>query len=597
MTFDDTLEQIGGFGLYQIFMVVTWNVFYCGNGWQYSLTNFIAGKMDHWCAVPELANLNETMQKFISIPETQNSFGDTVYDKCTMFDYNYSAIDWGNADLVNGWTRDVNASRISCRNGWRYNRDTFETTVVSEYDLVCDRDWMFTLPATFQMLGLFFGAFLSGAISDRFGRKRATLGLLVLSLGAIVGGAFAENFWLFVILRMFSTMFSIGAFTPLWVLTIEIMSPKSRARCLFYAHLFRVMRGVTSTIGAYYVRNHKQLQLLSAIVVLPGLVLIVLTFESPRWLISKGRLRDAEDICGKIAKINRVKAKENFTLKDTVDTKKDDSDVSDTKQASIIDLFRTPVIRKRTILIWIQWFAIVFGSYAMSLNVGTIIPGNIYLNNLLIGSLTEIPSVFFMLLALSKLGRKTILSYFLITNAIFSLVIIPLLLTRITALITTAAVCGTIVINIVFRVIYLYSSEIFPTPARSVGLGSGSSFGRIGGLISPQVPLLGRIWYGLPYIVLGFFPLVAGLLAFLLPETKGKCLPETLQEAELFGSSSSDCDDIVDAEGAKREKIDEVSFISGKTISDTGTTLDVYNGSTNSTAEERLTYRLDTTLL
>ncbi|CAH1780788.1 unnamed protein product [Owenia fusiformis] len=507
--------------------------------------------MDHWCAVPELAHLNETMQKLISIPETENSLGDTVYAKCEMYNYNYSAVDWGDVNVINGWTRDINATKTKCKNGWQYNRDKFESTVVSEYNLVCEKDWMFTLPATFQMVGLFFGAFLSGAISDRFGRKRASLGLLVLSLGSIIGGAFAENFWLFVGLRMLSTLFSIGAYTPLWVLTVEMMPPKSRSRCLFYCTLLRVMRGVTVTIGAFYVRNHKQLQLLSAAVVVPGFFLVFLMFESPRWLISKGRRKDAEEIARKIAKINKVKVDDEFSLNDMVATNVDQSDM---KQATIVDLFRTPIIRKQTLLVWVQWFAIVFGTYAMSLNVGTIIPGNIYLNNLLIGGLTELPAVVLLWLSLNFIGRKTILSYFLIINAIFSLAIIPLMMTKITGLITAAAVCGTIIINIVFRVIYLYSSEIFPTPARNVGLGSGSSIGCIGGLISPQIPLMGRIWFGLPYIVLGFFPLVAGMLAFLLPETKGKRLPETLEESEIFGTAHYD--EIVNVEKSNKREDD-----------------------------------------
>lgn len=44
--------------------------------------------------------------------------------------------------------------------------------------------------------------------------------------------------------------------------------------------------------------------------------------------------------------------------------------------------------------------------------------------------------------------------------------------------------------------------------------------------LSPQ----GNYSVGLPLLVMGFVPLITGLLSLLLPETKGKSLPDTLQE-------------------------------------------------------------------
>ena len=35
---------------------------------------------------------------------------------------------------------------------------------------------------------------------------------------------------------------------------------------------------------------------------------------------------------------------------------------------------------------------------------------------------------------------------------------------------------------------------------------------------------------GLPLIVMGLVPLISGLMSLLLPETKGKSLPDTLHE-------------------------------------------------------------------
>ena len=44
--------------------------------------------------------------------------------------------------------------------------------------------------------------------------------------------------------------------------------------------------------------------------------------------------------------------------------------------------------------------------------------------------------------------------------------------------------------------------------------------------------MLDKVWSGLPLLVLGVLALLAGILVFLfLPETKGKNLPETMEEA------------------------------------------------------------------
>ena len=70
---------------------------------------------------------------------------------------------------------------------------------------------------------------------------------------------------------------------------------------------------------------------------------------------------------------------------------------------------------------------------------------------------------------------------------------------------------------------------------RTAGVGICSTTARIGGIASPLILLLKDVWAPLPLILFGAPSLLAGLLAFLLPETKGKSLPETVEQAENFG--------------------------------------------------------------
>ena len=72
-------------------------------------------------------------------------------------------------------------------------------------------------------------------------------------------------------------------------------------------------------------------------------------------------------------------------------------------------------------------------------------------------------------------------------------------------------------------------------PFRSAGTGLCSAASRIGGMVSPLIFLLEDTWAPLPFAIFGCSALLAGVLTFVLPETRGRSLPETLEEGERFG--------------------------------------------------------------
>lgn len=71
-----------------------------------------------------------------------------------------------------------------------------------------------------------------------------------------------------------------------------------------------------------------------------------------------------------------------------------------------------------------------------------------------------------------------------------------------------------------------------PTIIRSGSVGAFSTFSRFGALLAPFVPLLRNIFEFLPLLIFGVFAFTAGILATFLPETLGKKLPDTVEEAE-----------------------------------------------------------------
>lgn len=80
---------------------------------------------------------------------------------------------------------------------------------------------------------------------------------------------------------------------------------------------------------------------------------------------------------------------------------------------------------------------------------------------------------------------------------------------------------------------------MLPTLIRSGGVGAFSTFSRFGALLAPFVPLLQFVFDFLPLLLFGIVAFISGVLATMLPETLGRKLPDTIEEAENIGKKPS----------------------------------------------------------
>ncbi|CAH1779481.1 unnamed protein product [Owenia fusiformis] len=540
-TYDDFLTQKVGVKLYQFLHLTEFYILLTFGGYQTTFTNFIAASMDHWCNIPELTQrgFNQSLLKHIGIPtENQNS---TSYQKCKMYSINYTA--YSNDDLLSGQHlvdfRNSNSSLVNCRSGMSYDQSHYISTLMSQYELVCEREVLSTFAASSVMLGFFFGAFVSGQLADRLGRVRTAAVFHLLALATAFGSIWSPNYPLYLVLRAICGMSYLAAYTAYFTSCLEVLDPKTRGMLPLFMAFTQSIASWILPLMAYNLRNHIDLQIVCACLMIPSVIINLLMPESSRWQLASGNVDGAYKTLKKIAWVNgRALSDDCLSILENISKEeiKSKEEKQSSQKATVLDLFKTPRMRKNTLIVFGVWFAAVFGNYVIRLNIGTLIPGSIYLNFFAVFQIAAVAQLPMRYVAFYKVGRRVAFMVLLITSAGFAFLIIGLLATRIQALVAGASIVGYCFAACAFGVVYQYSAEIFPTVARGAGVGGGSSFGRIGGFIAPQVPLLGRVWYGLPYLIMGMIPLLSGISTFFLPETFNKNLPETLEEGELFGT-------------------------------------------------------------
>ena len=105
---------------------------------------------------------------------------------------------------------------------------------------------------------------------------------------------------------------------------------------------------------------------------------------------------------------------------------------------------------------------------------------------------------------------------------------------------TVVALAGRFGIAASFNMIFLYTTELFPTVVRSAALGFCSLVARVSGIAAPQIIALQMFEPALPFLIFGGFAVAACVMATALPETKGVTMEDTLEGAAAQSASLTD---------------------------------------------------------
>ncbi|XP_033740880.1 organic cation transporter protein-like isoform X3 [Pecten maximus] len=428
--------------------------------------------------------------------------------------------------------QDSNATTKPCST-WTYDETVFTSSFVSEHNLVCDDSSASAYMQVAMHCGSIVGSLFQGFISDRFGRKITFCGSTTIILLAGMGSAFSTNIYIFTILRFIQTACSGSVYITAFVLGLEIVGPSKRRWAgilinYFYTAGLIILAGI-----GYWIRHWKYIQIACSAPAAIFLVYWWLIPESPRWLISQGKQKEARRIILKIAKSNNredMLALEQLT---------DDED-EPVKKYGMWHLLSTRTMLCRSVIIWANWFVISLTYYGFYFNAGNL-SGDFYLNQLIAG-LVEIPATLLLLPLLDTIGRMKLFILGMCVGGVFLLLtgIVEILISSHVVTVTLAMI-GKLGVTVGFSVVYIWAAELFPTPLRSSAMGLGCACSNIGYIMTPyivqltsSVPVLGK---ALPLLLFGGLALVASFLTVLLPETTNEHLPETLQSDHRQKSS------------------------------------------------------------
>ncbi|XP_075227464.1 solute carrier family 22 member 1-like isoform X1 [Lycorma delicatula] len=415
-----------------------------------------------------------------------------------------------------------------CTN-WDYYNRIFSQTVVSEWDLVCEKEQYINIGQAINLSGLMFGYIFCSAVADKYGRKKplVIMGVVQFIAGLLAG--FSSSFTVFTFLRFIQAVATGGSMTVGFVLLMELLGAKWRSLMSTLAYIPLNIAQFSLVLIAFLTKHWRSFQLALSIPCAFFILYIWIIPESPRWLLAVGREEEALKILEIAAKKNKNPLPQGISVAEQRAKRK--SAKNDVKYSlGLKDLCHLHKLLKNTACLSFISFGSGVSFFGLEEYVGHL-GGNMYINFLLSASLM-IPGMITSVLICEKYGRRHALAIGQLLSGCSCLILahvvkdVEAVKSWICVSIITVGLFGS---GITFPTLHLYSVELFPTVVRNIGVGICCAFGKIGAISAPFINYLNHFHQYFPPLVMGLLSIIASVLCIFLPETKERELPDTLE--------------------------------------------------------------------
>ncbi|HVB34358.1 MAG TPA: MFS transporter [Patescibacteria group bacterium] len=378
--------------------------------------------------------------------------------------------------------------------------------------------------------GALIGALAAGPLAERYGRLRIA-GITIAIFGVMsVFCGFAWNPESLMVFRFIQGI-GLGGEVPIAAAYIsEIARAKSRGRFFAIYELVFPLGLLGTALLGYWLVPRFGWQMMFWIGAAPAALIFFLRRmlpESPRWLVSKGRYKEADEIVSAVERKTMVAC--NLPPAAATET----LPPAGAQKSRWLEIFEG-IYLKRTLVVWVLWIACYMTNYGLITWLPTLYRSLFHLplsTALGYGLITQ--SVGFVgsmtcALVIDYVGRKLwfTIAYFGAAGSLYSLWFFG------TASATAVLICASasfFFIGSIALILYLYTSELYPTRIRAFGCSIASGWLRLASTIGPILVgvIVARHGVRPVFVLFGTIALAGGLVAMIgSTETKGQVLEQ-----------------------------------------------------------------------
>uniref|UniRef100_A0A8C4YV11 Major facilitator superfamily (MFS) profile domain-containing protein n=1 Tax=Gadus morhua TaxID=8049 RepID=A0A8C4YV11_GADMO len=398
--------------------------------------------------------------------------------------------------------------------------DVMSSCVLVQWDLVCGDYWKVPLQHICFMAGWIFGYVLLGTLCDWVGRRRGFL--ISVSLSSVLGVALciANNPVVFLLLRLAQGAMLAGVLLASYISRLEVCDPPNRLMVTMIGGFFGVGAELLLPVLVVLCRDWKILQ---AVATLPLILLLSYWWsalsmfpESPRWLLSTSQLLQAKRSLRMFSSGNALCLRdENQPGERLLAGKHPHAHTSLTIVLSCFSSFIGTGIQ-----------------YCFKRNLPSFTT-NFYFTYFL-RVLTRALSCLFLCFTVNRFGRRSILLLSAIITGLSSLLLLALTLYLHDGLLMVLSVLGLLSSQALAMLSLLFASEVMPTVIRGGCLGLVFAAGCVGIAASSLMELQNNAGYFLHHVIFASFAVLSVLCIMLLPESRRKPLPDSLDDGESW---------------------------------------------------------------